>query len=136
MNHKTRLFAYRFSYVIAFTCLSASLFASRVEAETWELKFVFTQENLCAFNGQTAGIPLSVDPGDEVIVQVKNNTLAKHFLHWQGAMYYGGSKSTAATQAVSRRFYSLQRPMEAGETFNYRWKIGSQGTLIHGCRLL
>jgi hypothetical protein len=131
MNLRIRLSVHCLSCFIAFACLSAPLFASPVESQTRELKFILARENLCALSGQTADMPLSVDPGDDIIVQVKNNTSAKHFFHWQGAMY-----PTAVTQSASRRFYSLQKRVDAGETLRYHWKMGSRGILIHGCRSL
>jgi manganese oxidase len=131
MKIKTRLSAHCLSCFITFACLSVLLFVSPVEAQTRELKFMLSRENLCAFNGQSTDIPLSVDPGDDIIVQVKNNTPANHFFHWQGTMY-----PTAITQPVSHRFFSLQKLVEAGETLRYQWKMGNQGILIHGCRSL
>jgi hypothetical protein len=133
--NKVRLSAHRLSYFIALACLGTSLFASRVEAQTWEFKLTLTKENLCTFNGQTTGVPISISPGDEVIVQVRNNTSTKHLLRWRGVIYHGEPQPTAAKQEVSRRFYSLQKPIGAGETFVYRWKMENQGTLVYDCRV-
>jgi hypothetical protein len=135
MNIKARLstYRYRLPYFIAFACLGVSFFASRVEAQTWEFKLTLSEENLCTVNGQSAGIPISVNPGDEVIVQVRNNTSARQLLRWRGVIYHGEPGITATTQAASRRFYSLQKPVGTGETFTYRWKMESKGTLVYDC---
>ena len=136
MNIKARHSTYRLPYFIAFACLGASLFASQAEAQIWEFKLTLSKENLCTVNGQSASIPISVNPGDEIIVQVRNNTSTRHLLRWRGVIYHSEPGTTAPTQAVSRRFYSLQRRVGTGETFTYRWKMENKGTLVCDCRII
>jgi len=120
-------------HFLSFASLSALLFSSQVKAQSWE--FILTSTNLCAVDGQNTNMPISVSPGDEVIIQVKNNTAAQQLLRWRGVIYPREVGSTAERQEVahSRRFYSLQKPVKAGETFIYHWKIKQGGTLTHHC---
>lgn len=70
------------------------------------------------FNGQVPGPTLKASQGDMLVVKVKNNLLEPTIIHWHGIRLPASMDGTD----------DVQRPIEPGETFEYRFELPDAGT--------
>jgi len=80
------------------------------------------------FNGQVPGPLIHVQEGDDVIVNVQNNTSLPHTIHWHGIPQTGSWQSDGVP-GVS------QKQIEAGDSYTYRFKADRIGTLWYHCHV-
>ena len=81
-----------------------------------------------AFNGQVPGPLIHVKEGDDVTVHVTNNTSLSHTIHWHG-LHHKDNWQMDGVPGVT------QKPIEAGDTFTYKWKADRVGTLWYHCHV-
>ena len=86
------------------------------------------QANVWGFNGQVPGPLIHVREGDEVEVTVHNFTSQTHTVHWHG-LYQRGTWESDGVPNVT------QKPIEAGESFTYRFTADKVGTLWYHCHV-
>ncbi len=84
--------------------------------------------NVFAFNGQVPAPLIHVQEGDDVTVNVTNNTTLPHTIHWHG-LYQRNNWQNDGVPGVT------QKAIEPGETFTYRWKAEKIGTLWYHCHV-
>ncbi|MDT8383470.1 MAG: multicopper oxidase domain-containing protein [Gammaproteobacteria bacterium] len=80
------------------------------------------------FNGQVPGPLIHVQEGDDVIVNVMNNTSMPHTIHWHGIHQKGSWRSDGVPGVT-------QKQIEAGESYVYRFKAERIGTLWYHCHV-
>lgn len=80
------------------------------------------------FNQQVPGPLMHVREGDEVTVHVTNNTSLPHTIHWHG-MYQKNNWRNDGVPGIT------QQPIEAGDTFTYKWKAEKPGTMWYHCHV-
>lgn len=81
-----------------------------------------------AFNGQVPGPLIHVKEGDDVTVNVTNNTTLPHTIHWHG-LYQRNNWKNDGVPGVT------QKAIEPGETFSYKWKADKTGSLWYHCHV-
>jgi FtsP/CotA-like multicopper oxidase with cupredoxin domain len=70
------------------------------------------------FNKMLPGPTLTADKGDRLIIKVTNNLSEQTVVHWHGIRLPAGMDGTD----------SVQRPIQAGETFEYNFVVPDSGT--------
>src|SRR5690348_15028424 len=68
-----------------------------------------------SFNNQTPGPLIHVQEGDDVEIEVENNTTLPHTIHWHGMFQRGTWKNDGVPDTT-------QPAIPPGETFTYRFK--------------
>jgi manganese oxidase len=81
-----------------------------------------------SFNGQTPGPLLHVKEGDDVEVDVENQTTLPHTIHWHGMFQRGTWQSDGVPDTT-------QPAIAPGETFTYRFKAEPSGTMWYHCHV-
>jgi FtsP/CotA-like multicopper oxidase with cupredoxin domain len=81
-----------------------------------------------SFNGQTPGPLMHVKEGDDVQVEVENQTTLPHTIHWHG-LYQRGNWQNDGVPDVT------QPAIAPGETFTYRFKAEKAGTMWYHCHV-
>lgn len=126
--------------MIRFICLFLGL--SSALTATWAAEHEFTMTidevtlkvaptldyKVFGFNGQVPGPLIHVKEGDDVTVHVVNNTSLPHTIHWHGILQKGTWRNDGVPGVT-------QKPIEAGETFTYRFKADRVGTLWYHCHV-
>lgn len=84
--------------------------------------------NVFAFNGQVPAPLIHVLEGDDVTVNVTNNTTLPHTIHWHG-LYQRNNWRNDGVPGVT------QKAIEPGETFTYKWTAEKVGTLWYHCHV-
>lgn len=84
--------------------------------------------NVFAFNGQMPAPLIHVQEGDDVVVNVANNTTLPHTIHWHG-LYQRNNWQNDGVPGVT------QKAIEPGDTFTYKWKAEKTGTLWYHCHV-
>lgn len=131
---ETAAFALPFIGATLITLLGMFLFPQQTWAQERKLELVIDKAGILIFDGQLPETPIHFNEGDNIIVHLKNNTASKHNVRWHGVYRVKAQGSDSAPEAP-RRFYSVQRAIEAGETFTYRWKVEEPGTFWYHCHL-
>ncbi len=80
------------------------------------------------FNGQVPGPLIHLQEGDDVVINVTNNTSVAHTIHWHGILQKGTWKNDGVPGVT-------QKPIEAGDTFTYRFKADRIGSLWYHCHV-
>ena len=80
------------------------------------------------FNAQVPGPLIHVEEGDDLIINVMNNTAMAHTIHWHG-IHQKGSWRQDGVPGVT------QKPIEAGESFTYKFKADRIGSLWYHCHV-
>ncbi|MDH5546951.1 MAG: multicopper oxidase domain-containing protein [Gammaproteobacteria bacterium] len=80
------------------------------------------------FNSQVPGPLIHVQEGDDVTVNVTNNTTLPHTIHWHGIRQKGSWRSDGVPGVT-------QKHIESGETYTYRFKADRIGTLWYHCHV-
>ena len=81
-----------------------------------------------AFNGQVPAPLIRVQEGDDVTVNVTNNTTLPHTIHWHG-IYQRNNWRNDGVPGIT------QKAIEPGETFTYQWKADKTGSLWYHCHV-
>ena len=81
-----------------------------------------------AFNGQVPGPLLHVTEGDDLEIEVENNTTLPHTVHWHGMFQRGSWKNDGVPDTT-------QPAIAPGETFTYRFKAEPSGTMWYHCHV-
>lgn len=81
-----------------------------------------------AFNGQVPGPLLRVQEGDDLIVNVTNNTTLPHTIHWHG-VYQTNSWKSDGVPGVT------QKGIEPGDVYTYKFKAEKTGSLWYHCHV-
>jgi len=113
-------------------------FSSTAAAETRHISFTIEDTILTlsgkqtfhtfSFNGQTPGPLIHVTEGDDVEVEVENNTTLPHTIHWHGMFQRGSWKNDGVPGTT-------QAAIAPGETFTYRFKAEPSGTMWYHCHV-
>ena len=74
------------------------------------------------FNAQVPGPLIHVEEGDDVIVNVMNNSSLPHTIHWHG-IHQKGSWRHDGVPGVT------QKLIDAGESFTYKFKADRIGSI-------
>ena len=80
------------------------------------------------FNGQVPGPLIHVGQGDEIVVNVQNNTTLSHTIHWHGTYQTDSWKSDGVPNIT-------QLPIEPGENFQYHFIADKPGSLWYHCHV-
>jgi len=80
------------------------------------------------FNEQVPGPLMHVREGDDVTVNVTNNTSLPHTIHWHGLHHMNNWQNDGVPGVT-------QKPIEAGDTFTYHWKADKPGTMWYHCHV-
>ena len=102
-------------------------FSLRIEDTTVTLLDKQTYHTF-SFNGQTPGPLMHVREGDDVQVEVENQTTLPHTIHWHG-MYQRGTWQNDGVPDVT------QPAIAPGEMFTYRFKAEKVGTMWYHCHV-
>lgn len=81
-----------------------------------------------AFNGQVPGPLIHVGEGDEIVVNVQNNTTLNHTIHWHGTYQTNSWKMDGVPHVT-------QQPIEPGENFQYHFIADKPGSLWYHCHV-
>lgn len=81
-----------------------------------------------AFNGQVPGPLIHVGEGDEIVVNVQNNTTLNHTIHWHGTFQTNTWQSDGVPNVT-------QPPIEPGENFQYHFIADKPGSLWYHCHV-
>jgi FtsP/CotA-like multicopper oxidase with cupredoxin domain len=81
-----------------------------------------------AFNGQVPGPLLHVQEGDDLKVNVINNTALPHTIHWHGINQIGTWKNDGVPGVT-------QSNIEPGDMFSYKFKVDRPGSLWYHCHV-
>jgi len=81
-----------------------------------------------SFNGQSPGPLLHVKEGDDVVVDVENQTTLPHTIHWHGMLQKDSWKNDGVPDTT-------QPAIAPGETFTYRFKAEPSGTMWYHCHV-
>ena len=81
-----------------------------------------------AFNGQVPGPLIHVTEGDDVEVNVENQTTLPHTIHWHGLLQRGTWQSDGVPDTT-------QKAIQPGDTFTYRFKADPAGTYWYHCHV-
>lgn len=81
-----------------------------------------------SFNNQTPGPLIHVQEGDDVEIEVENNTTLPHTIHWHGMFQRGTWKNDGVPDTT-------QPAIPPGETFTYRFKAEPSGTMWYHCHV-
>ena len=81
-----------------------------------------------SFNGQTPGPLIHVQEGDDVEIDVDNQTTLPHTIHWHGMFQRGSWKNDGVPDTT-------QPAIPPGETFTYRFKAEPSGTMWYHCHV-
>jgi len=118
--------------------LALAALASPVNAETRDFALTIEEVSInvapgfntrvFAFNGQVPGPLIHVREGDDVSVNVTNNTTLPHTIHWHGVNQAGTWQSDGVPDVT-------QKAIQPGESFTYRWKAERPGSLWYHCHV-
>lgn len=93
------------------------------------LKLVDKQTfHVFSFNGQSPGPLFHVREGDDVEIEVENQTTLPHTVHWHGLYQRGTWKNDGVPDVT-------QPAIPPGETFTYRFKAEPSGTMWYHCHV-
>lgn len=81
-----------------------------------------------AFNGQVPGPLIHVAEGDDVEVNVENQTTLPHTIHWHGLLQRGTWQSDGVPDTT-------QKAIQPGDTYTYRFKADPAGTYWYHCHV-
>ena len=81
-----------------------------------------------AFNKQVPGPLMHVREGDDVTVNVTNNTSLAHTIHWHGLHQVDNWRNDGVPGIT-------QEPIAAGDSFTYHWTADKPGTLWYHCHV-
>jgi FtsP/CotA-like multicopper oxidase with cupredoxin domain len=81
-----------------------------------------------SFNSQTPGPLIHVAEGDDVEVEVENNTTLPHTIHWHGLFQRGTWKNDGVPDIT-------QKAIAPGESFTYHFKAEPSGTMWYHCHV-
>ena len=81
-----------------------------------------------SFNGQSPGPLLHVKEGDDVEIEIENQTTLPHTIHWHGLYQRGTWKNDGVPDVT-------QPAIPPGETFTYRFKAEPSGTMWYHCHV-
>lgn len=81
-----------------------------------------------AFNGQVPGPLIHVREGDEIVVNVQNNTALNHTIHWHGTYQTNSWRNDGVPHVT-------QAPIEPGENFQYHFIADKPGSLWYHCHV-
>ncbi|MDH5324351.1 MAG: multicopper oxidase domain-containing protein [Gammaproteobacteria bacterium] len=80
------------------------------------------------FNGQVPGPLIHVRQGDQVTVNVTNNSSLPHTIHWHGIHQKNSWRSDGVPDVT-------QKQIEAGESYTYKFKADRVGSLWYHCHV-
>lgn len=80
------------------------------------------------FNGQVPGPLLRLQEGDDITVNVTNNTSVAHTIHWHGIHMQDNWRNDGVPGVT-------QLPIEAGDSFTYKFKADRPGSLWYHCHV-
>lgn len=128
MTIKQRLLSALFLCAFAFGAhAEVRHFDMTIEEVDLEVAPGFTTK-VWAFNGQVPGPLIHVKEGDDVEVEVQNNTTLNHTIHWHG-MYQTGTWRSDGVPDIT------QKAIEPGESYTYRFKATKVGSLWYHCHV-
>lgn len=81
-----------------------------------------------SFNGQSPGPLFHVKEGDDVEIEIENQTTLPHTIHWHGLYQRGTWKNDGVPDVT-------QPAIPPGETFTYRFKAEPSGTMWYHCHV-
>lgn len=81
-----------------------------------------------AFNGQVPGPLMHVQEGDDLTINVTNNTSMPHTIHWHGFLQLNNWRNDGVPGVT-------QEDIKPGETFTYTMKADRVGTLWYHCHV-
>lgn len=124
--------------VLAGALLASAVFAGSASAETRHFAMTIEDTILTlvdkqafhtfSFNGQTPGPLLHVQEGDDVVVDVENQTTLPHTIHWHGLLQHDNWRMDGVPDTT-------QPAIAPGETFTYRFKADPPGTMWYHCHV-
>ena len=85
--------------------------------------------NVFAFNGQVPGPLIHVKQGDEVTVNVTNNTTLPHTIHWHG-LYQTDNWRNDGVPGIAQ-----PEAIQPGDTYTYHWIAEKPGTMWYHCHV-
>lgn len=80
------------------------------------------------FNGQVPGPLLHVKEGDDLTVNVTNNTTLPHTIHWHGINQIGSWRNDGVPGVT-------QKNIEPGDVYTYKFKVDRPGSLWYHCHV-
>lgn len=86
--------------------------------------------NVFAFDGQVPGPLIHVKQGDEVTVNVTNNTSLPHTIHWHG-FYQTDNWRNDGVPGIAQPAPGIQ----PGDTYTYHWVAEKPGTMWYHCHV-
>ncbi|KAF0191233.1 MAG: multicopper oxidase type 3 [Gammaproteobacteria bacterium] len=126
----------RHSFIALLVCLG--LISGNAWAESREFELTIEERvievapglhyQVFAFNGQVPGPLIRVREGDDVTINVVNNTTLPHTIHWHG-LYQRNNWKNDGVPGVT------QKAIEPGDTFTYHWKAEKTGSLWYHCHV-
>jgi FtsP/CotA-like multicopper oxidase with cupredoxin domain len=81
-----------------------------------------------AFNGQVPGPLIHVKQGDDLTINVTNNTTLSHTIHWHGTHQMNTWQNDGVPGFT-------QEAIKPGDTFTYKFKADRPGTLWYHCHV-
>lgn len=81
-----------------------------------------------AFDGQVPGPLIHVKEGDDLTINVENDTTLPHTIHWHGLLQTGTWKMDGVPDIT-------QKPIQPGDTFTYHFKAEPAGTYWYHCHV-
>lgn len=121
--------------VVLFTWLMAG---APAQAQTLEMNMSIDEVELAvapdlkykvfAFNGQVPGPLIHAKEGDDLVINVKNNTSLSHTIHWHGFHQTNSWRMDGVPDIT-------QPGIKPGETFTYKLKADRPGTLWYHCHV-
>lgn len=121
------------SWLVVFL-LGISAFSKQVLAKEWEFNVPIGEADVLCSEGQIQGPLIHVNEGDDVIVHVKNNTPFKRVIRWHGVYQMDDWRNDDAKE-MTKRLLSIQKAIDAGKSFTYRWKAEKTGTFWYHCHV-
>lgn len=121
--------------LLVFLCVSLPTFSW---AENREFKMTIDEVSIevapgfsnkvFAFNGQVPGPLIRVREGDDVSIQLTNNTTLPHTIHWHGINQINSWQMDGVPGVT-------QKAIQPGETFTYKFNADRPGTLWYHCHV-
>lgn len=118
--------------------VSLLLLASAAQAAKYEFNLTIDEVSVqvapgldykvFAFNKQVPGPLIHVREGDDVTVNVTNNTSLAHTIHWHGLHQINNWRNDGVPGIT-------QEPIAAGDSFTYHWIADKPGTLWYHCHV-
>jgi FtsP/CotA-like multicopper oxidase with cupredoxin domain len=113
--------------------IGAFLAPQQIEAREWEFSLPLREISVSPADMQIQGPLIHANEGDSITIHIINNTPFRHTIRWHGT--HQADRRNNSMPEMTKRFLSIQKTIEAGENFIYRWKAEKTGTFWHHCHV-